>query len=335
MAFWGGVVPENLADLQPLWDYGVLGFKCFMVPSGVAEFTHVEEGDLRAAMVVLAKLGAPLLAHAESPAMIEAAARMLSLNPGAHSSYGRYLASRPDQDEVDAIRLLLRLAQTTGARTHIVHLATAQALPMIAQARQQGLPLTVETCPHYLYFSSEEIPDGTTAHKCAPPIRSAANREELWKALREGLIDMVVSDHSPSPSELKCVETGDFVHAWGGIASLQVSLPAVWTGAQRRGFSLPDVVRWMCQKPAELAGMGHFKGAIAEGYEADLVVFDPDATFVVDPQALRHRHKLTPYAGETLRGVVQSTFLAGSRIYHWGLYEGEPSGMLLRRPGSS
>jgi allantoinase len=313
---WGGVVPGNAAELPGLLEDGVPGFKCFLVPSGVDEFQHVGEADLREAMPVLARHGSVLLVHAELPGPIEAAAGVWDgAGPEGLREYGRYLRSRPDAAEVAAVDLMIRLCRETGCRVHIVHVASAEVLPLLRAAREEGLPITAETCPHYLTFAAEEIPDGGVAFKCAPPVRSRENRERLWEALREGLLDLVASDHSPCPPGMKKIATGDFREAWGGIASLQVSLPAVWTGARERGFTISDVAEWMCAAPARLAGLTGRKGALAPGYDADLVVWDPEASFEVDPARLRHRHKITPYAGRTLHGVVRRTLARGEDVF--------------------
>ncbi|HEY9422500.1 MAG TPA: allantoinase AllB, partial [Thermoanaerobaculia bacterium] len=326
VGFWGGVVPGNADELRGLIEDGVLGFKAFLVPSGVDEFQHVEEADLREAMPVLARHGAVLLAHAELPGPIQAAANIWE--GGSPTEYGRYLRSRPDAAEVQAVEMLVRLCRETGCRVHIVHVASAEALPILRRAREDGLPITAETCPHYLTFAAEEIPDGAVAFKCAPPIRSREHRERLWEALREGLLDLVATDHSPAPPELKA---GDFRGAWGGIASLQLSLPAVWTGARERGFTVEDLAEWMCAGPARLAGLEDRKGRIAPGYDADLVIWDPEASFEVDPVKLHHRHRLTPYADRTLFGVVRQTLLRGETIYDNGRFSEPPSGKLLKQ----
>lgn len=327
--FWGGVVPGNEEQLEPLWDAGVLGFKCFLCPSGVDEFGHVAEADLRTALPCLARLGAPLLAHAELPEpLARAVLAVAELDP---RSYAVYLASRPRQAEQQAIELLVRLARETRARIHVVHLADADALPLLRAARAEGLPITVETCPHYLHFAAEQIGDGATDHKCAPPIREAENRERLWDALGAGDIDLIVTDHSPCPPAMKGLDTGDFLGAWGGIASLQLTLPVAWKGARERGYTPVHLAEWMCAAPARLAGLEGRKGCIAPGCDADLVVWQPEAEFTVDPARLHHRHPVTPYAGATLPGVVHATYLRGRRIFDRGHITAEPSGRTLSR----
>jgi allantoinase len=323
VGLWGGVVPGNAGELAGLLEGGVLGFKAFLVPSGVDEFGHIGEEDLREAMPILAARGAVLLAHAEAPGPIAAAAVRVG------AGYGGYLRSRPDAAEVEAVELLIRLSRETGCRVHIVHVSSAEVLPLLRRARQEGLPITAETCPHYLTFAADEIPDGAVAFKCAPPIRSRDNRERLWEGLRDGTLDLVATDHSPCPPAMKQVEAGDFRDAWGGISSLQVALPAVWTGARERGFTLADLAAWMCAAPARLAGLAGRKGAIAPGCDADLVVWDPEASFEVDPERLHHRHRLTPYAGRTLHGVVRRTLLRGETVYNHGETAGTPAGRLL------
>lgn len=332
VGFWGGVVPGNQGELEGLIEAGVLGFKCFMVPSGVEEFGHVGMAELEAAAPVLAAAGVPLLAHAEAPEVIDpASVSLASLPLEARRDHRTWSRSRPHEAELDAIASLLGLAERFGCHVHIVHLATQRAAFRLDEARTDGLPLTVETCPHYLTFSERDIPLGATEFKCAPPIRDESNRLGLWEALRRGVIDMVVTDHSPSPPAMKALDRGDFVAAWGGIASLQVSLSAVWTEASRRGFTVSDIARWMSEKPAELAGLAD-RGRIECGRRADLCVFDPDATYTVDAATLHHRHKITPYHGRTLRGVVTGTWLAGQRIFQngtlstarWAESSGEP-----------
>jgi allantoinase len=327
--FWGGVIPGNVRELRGLWDAGVFGFKCFLVPSGVEEFPHVGESDLRAALPVLVACGATLLVHCEVPGPIEKA--LASLGGGAVAQYATWLASRPRAAENEAITMLLRLATEFGARIHVVHLSSSDALPLLRRAKGNGAAVTVETCPHYLTFAAEEIPDGATEYKCAPPIRERENREQLWNALGEGVIDFVATDHSPCPPEMKCQATGDFLRAWGGIASLELSLPAVWTQARQRGYSFRHMVRWLCEGPARLAGLEKRKGAIAVGYDADFVIWNPEATFRVEPERLHQRHKVTPYAGRELSGVVEATYLRGEKIYDRGnLFDAARGAILLR-----
>lgn len=322
--FWGGVVADNQDHIGPLAEVVVLGYKCFLVHPGIEGFTMVTPEQLEAAMPHVARTGLPLLAHAELPGPIEAAHKSLGDTPD-WRCYETYLKSRPDAAEVDAIRLLIDLSRRYECRVHIVHLATAQALTELAGARAAGLPVSVETCPHYLHLSCEQIEDGATNWKCAPPIRSAANRELLWQALKDGLIDLIASDHSPCPHEMKQRGAGDFSAAWGGIASLQLALSIVWTEAQHRNIGIEHVVSWMSQGPAALAGIAHRKGRIAAGYDADLIVFDPDAEFEVDARKLHHRHPVTPYAGRFLRGVVEKTILRGRIVTH------EPRGVEVHR----
>ena len=320
--FWGGAVPGNLAELEPLHRAGVFGFKCFLVDSGVPEFPPLDPAGLAAALAETARLGAPMIVHAEDPAELSRA------RPAAGRAYPAFAASRPPQAEVTAIQQVLAAAQAAGARVHVLHLAAAQALPVLAAARAAGAAVTAETCPHYLSFSAGDVPDGATEFKCCPPIRDAANRDALWRGLGDRLIDIVVSDHSPCPPALKQQASGDFGAAWGGISSVQLGLPAVWTGARRRGHGLADVVRWMAAGPAALAGLPG-KGRIAAGCDADLAVFAPDEEFTVDPARLWHRHPLTPYAGLRLTGVVRRTYLRGQLTE-----DGQaPRGRLLTRPG--
>jgi len=330
VGFWGGVVPGNSAESSRLHEHGVFGFKCFLVPSGVAEFEAVTESDLRQALPELARLGAVLLAHAELPGPIdEATCKVSNKDP---RSYPTWLRSRPAAAEDQAIELLIRLSQEYKTRVHIVHLSSAAAISMIRAAKGSGAKLTVETCPHYLTIAAEEIPDGATHFKCAPPIREAANRERLWEALGDGTIDFVATDHSPAPPQMKCTDTGDYLRAWGGIASLQLSLPLIWSSAHKRGFGISDAARWLCREPARFAGLSR-KGEIAVGRDADLIVWNPEQSFQVQPEKMFFRHTLTPYSGRTLFGVVQKTFLHGEEIYSSGDFpSGRRGRVLLRGP---
>jgi allantoinase len=355
VAFWGGVVPGNDHHLDALVEAGVRGFKCFLVPSGVDEFPAVDEDDLRRAMPILARHDVPLLVHAESPAVLEAARSpkgsrstqrewSARLQPSG-SDYGEYLATRPPEAEVEAIRTIVRLAREFGVRAHIVHVASAEAVAGIERAKSEGVPITAETCPHYLTFAAEEIPDGATEFKCAPPIRESRHRDALWDGLKRGVLDLIATDHSPAPPALKC--PGDFMRAWGGIASLEISLPSVWTAGQQRStlesqlseqlkvessqlrVDLSAIAHWMSERPAALAGLGRRKGRIAVGYDADLIVWDPDAEFTVDASRLQHRHKITPYAGRRLRGRVRTTLVRGERVWDDAELVRASSGQLL------
>jgi allantoinase len=319
-AFWGGVVPGNEQQLLPLAAAGVRGFKCFLVDSGVAEFQSVTEEDLDRAMPRIAETGLPLLVHAESPAQTGA------MGPDA-SRYAEYLRSRPKIAELDAIDCMIRLCRKYRCRVHIVHLSAAAALPQLVNARNDGLPITVETCPHYLHFAAENIPDGATQFKCAPPIREYANREQLWEGLGSGSIDLIATDHSPCPPEMKNAGNGHFGKAWGGIASLSLALPVIWTAAFRRGFGIEEVVRWMSVNTAKLAGLAHRKGRIRPEYDADFVVFDPEAEFIVTPERLHFRHAVTPYLSEHLRGEVKQTFVRGRRVFANGRVEDARAGL--------
>jgi allantoinase len=321
VGFWGGVVPGNIAELAPMFAAGVVGFKCFLVPSGVDEFPHVTEEHLREAMPELTRLGALLIVHAELPGPIK--------STGNAVDYDAFLASRPRAAENQAIELMIRLSREFGTRVHIVHLSSAEALPMLREAQATGVKITAETCPHYLHFAAEQVPAGATEFKCCPPIRERENREELWQGLADGTIDFIVSDHSPCPGEMKLRASGDFMNAWGGIASLQLRLPIIWTEARRRGFMMHDVTKWLCANPATQVSFETRKGAIAVGNDADLVVWDPEGQFTVAAAALQHRHKITPYEGEALRGVVQKTFLRGRKIYDGGHLVDEPLGQML------
>jgi allantoinase len=323
VGFWGGVVPGNTPELARMFAAGVVGFKCFLVPSGVDEFQHVTEADLREAMPELTRLGAMLIVHAELPETIKTGS--------SDGDYQSFLNSRPRAAENDAIELMIRLSREFDTRVHIVHLSSAEALPQLRAAQDAGVKITAETCPHYLHFTAETVPDGATEFKCCPPIREETNREELWDGLRDGTIDFVVSDHSPCPGEMKLRESGDFMKAWGGIASLQLRLPVVWTEARRRGFSLSDLMRWLCTNPARQVSFAPQKGSIAVGSDADLVIWNPVQQFKVAAATLHHRHKITPYDGEVLNGVVQKTFLRGHKIYDMGHFTNDSSGHMLLR----
>jgi allantoinase len=340
VGFWGGVVPGNTSELAALLGAGVVGFKCFLIHSGVDEFPNVTEDDLRVALPELTRLGAILIVHAEVPGPISRTG-IPACAPVAHNDppgtdrnvcptkYETFLASRPRAAENEAVELMVKLAREFGTRVHIVHHSSADALGALRAAKTASLKITAETCPHYLTLAAEDIPDGATEFKCCPPIRERENCEQLWAALSDGTLDMIVSDHSPCPPEMKLRESGDFLAAWGGISSLQLRLPLVWTEAQRRGHSLSDLNRWLCAAPAQLVGLQNRKGKIAAGFDADLVIWNPKKQFEVAGQRLHHRHKLTPYEGKTLSGVVEKTFLRGRKIYDDGEFSGEPRGLML------
>src|SRR5579884_185458 len=328
-AFWGGVVPGNTDDLMPLAQSGVRGFKCFLADSGVPEFARVSEADLHSAMPVIAETGLPLLVHAELPEPLMAAQMRLQSTRPDWTLHAAHLEARPPEAEIEAVDLMIRLCRKYRCRVHIVHVSAAETLPLLKQARLEGLSLTAETCPHYLYFAAENVPPRATHFKCAPPIRDATNRELLWNALAAGVLDLIATDHSPCPPDLKQLDTGDFNTAWGGIASLSIALPAIWTAARDRGFTLEDIARWMCADPAHLAGLQKQKGQIAAGHDADFVIFDPDARFEVTPNRLHFRHPLSPYLGEKLFGEVLQVFLRGRCIYADAQFAGERLGMEL------
>ncbi|WP_432102109.1 allantoinase AllB [Streptomyces sp. bgisy091] len=318
--FWGGALPDNVKDLRPLHDAGVFGFKCFLSPSGVEEFPELNQEQLANSLAEIAGFGGLLIVHAEDPHHLASAPQKSG------EKYADFLASRPRDAENTAIENLIAQARRLNARVHVLHLSSSDALPRIAAAKREGVKVTVESCPHFLTLTAEEVPDGATEFKCCPPIREAENQDVLWAGLADGTIDCIVSDHSPCTTDLK---TPDFASAWGGISSLQLGLPAIWTEARRRGHTLDDVVRWMSAAPAELAGL-HRKGAIEAGRDADFAVLDPEATFTVDPAELFHRNQVTAYAGKTLHGVVRSTWLRGTRIAADGELA-EPTGRLLER----
>jgi allantoinase len=331
VGFWGGVVPGNLAALPALADAGVLGCKAFLADSGVEEFPPVELPELEAAMTALAARDVPTLVHAEAPGPLAAAAAEVERAGADPRRYRTWLDSRPDLAEVEAVTAVAELAGRTGARAHVVHLSSAEALGPLRRARRDGVRVSAETCPHYLSLAAEDVADGATVHKCAPPIRAAANRERLWAALGDGSVATVASDHSPCPPDRKHLDDGDFLAAWGGISSLQLALPVVWTEASARGRTLAELAGWMAAAPARLVGLAGRKGAIAAGRDADLVLFDPDAVFRVEAAGLQHRHPVTPYAGRMLRGVVLATWLRGRKVYDGGRFAERPLGTLLRR----
>ena len=315
---WGGLTGENQEHLTGLAEAGVAGFKCFLVNPGIEGFAMIGKQELEAALPEVSRTGLPLLVHAEL------AEHLISESEGDDwRQYATYLRSRPDESELAAIRMLIELCRKYRFHLHIVHLATALALDELAEARAEGLPITVETCPHYLHFTAEEIPDGGTLFKCAPPIRSRANREGLWRGLRDGVIDLIATDHSPCPPSMKI---GNFREAWGGIASLSMAISIVWTEMMERGFPLENLARWMSAQPAKLAGIQDHKGAIAEGRDADFVVFDPENEFVVRTEDLHYRHLVSPYLGEKLRGKVSATFVRGVAVYKDGVFPDPPAG---------
>lgn len=329
---WGGAVDGNADHLKPLATAGVPGYKCFLVYPGCDGFTSIDAQHLEAAAPILAETGLPLLVHAELQQPIDNAMQSLPYaEDSAWRRYTTYLASRPDEAELAAIRMLLDLCRRYRFRLHIVHLATAHAVEMLRAAKAEGLPITVETCPHYLHLSAETIPDGATEFKCAPPIRSAANRELLWQALNAGVIDMVATDHSPCPPAMKRRDDGRFNVAWGGIPSLSTALPVMWTEAAKRGHSLRDIARWMSGGPAALAGLRRRVGGIEIGRDANFVVFDPNVAFHVTEDKLHYRHTVSPYLGECLKGCVRETILRGKTIYADGTFPGDSFGTEYRQ----
>ena len=310
--FYGGIIPENVQELEPLIKAGVLGIKTFLVHSGIDEFPNVNENDLRKAMPTIAQTGIPLLVHSEliaSPTLKE---------EGIKASYSSYLSSRPKQWENNAIELMIRLCEEYNCKTHIVHLSSAEALPMIQEAKEKGLPLTVETCPHYLYFNAEDIPDDNTLFKCAPPIREKENNDQLWDALKNGLIDFVVTDHSPATPDLKKMGTSDWENAWGGISSIQFSLSAFWTKAKEKGFKVEDVAKLMSSNVAKFLSLDDRKEKIEKGYDADLVIWDPEGKYQVKEDSIHFKNKITPFINEELCGIVMQTFVNGKKVYDNG-----------------
>lgn len=335
VGFWGGVIPGNARELRALSDAGVVGFKCFLIHSGVDEFPNVTEADLRDALPELKRLDALLIVHAEVPGPIESAGIPACHEDSPRSdkdvcptTYATFLASRPRAAEDEAVALMIKLSREFGNRVHIVHHSSADALPLLREARAAGLHITAETCPHYLTIAAEEIPDGATEFKCCPPIRERENCELLWSALEDGTIDMIVSDHSPCPPDMKLKDSGDFLAAWGGISSLQLRLPIIWTEGRRRGHTVVEIARWLCSAPAQLVRLTR-KGSLAQGFDADVIIWNPDEEFQVSGEALHHRHKLTPYQNRTLQGMVKQTFLRGKKIYDDGEFIGDVPGRFL------
>jgi len=326
---WGGVVSDNQSHIENLAAAGVPGFKCFLIHPGIDGFTMVTEPQLRTALPHVARTGLPLLVHAELPGPVNDAT--LRLAGADWTKYATYLQSRPDEAELSAIHLMISLCREFQFRLHIVHLATSQALDMLRAAKSEDLPITVETCPHYLHFSSDKIPDGQTLFKCAPPMRSRENCEKLWQGLQEGVVDLVATDHSPCPPDMKRLSERSFRTAWGGISSLSLALPVMWTEASARGFALSDIARWMAEGPARLAGCDSRKGRIAKGFDADFVVFQPETEFIAKAEQLHYRHRVSPYLGEKLRGVVEATYLRGGCVFTDGEILGDPSGREFRR----
>ena len=309
--FWGGIVPGNEIEIDELANKGVLGFKAFLTHSGIDDFPNVTESDLVKAMPLIARHGLPLLVHCE-----------LLDNPSNTVSdpcrYQDYLLSRPKKWEDNAIELMIHLCERFHCRVHIVHLSSSDSVSAIRAAKERGLPITVETAQHYLYFSAEEIPDRQPVYKCAPPIRERENQDQLWEAMNDGTIDFVATDHSPAPPDMKELTSGNFMKAWGGISSLQWALPILWTAAKKRGFLITDLCKWLCEGPANLIGPGFKKGRIEKGYDADLVVMDPDKSFVVDSGNIYHQHKLSPYIGHELFGIIEQTWLGGVKVFDKG-----------------
>jgi len=319
--FYGGLIPDNLQNIESLADAGVLGFKAFLSHSGIDEFPNINEKHLREALPIFANKGIPVLVHAE-------------LENGAtqsedHSTYKSFQDSRPKSWENNAVKLLIQLSKEFDARIHIVHLSSADILAEIAQTRNDGYPISVETCPHYLHFSSEHISDGDTRFKCAPPIWESDNKEKLWSGLENGLINFITSDHSPCTAELKNLEVGDFEKAWGGISSIQFTLPVIWTECKTRGYSMDQLINWMSKQPAKFIGKDQQKGQISPGFDADLVCWNPDEKYIIQKEAIHHKNKLTPYEGESLYGVVNATFLRGQKVYENGEFLGNPTGKII------
>ncbi|HHJ35165.1 MAG TPA: allantoinase AllB [Gammaproteobacteria bacterium] len=325
--FWGGLVPDSIGHLEALIQAGVLGVKSFTIHSGIDDFPQVDEGHIRAAIPILAKYNVPYLIHAELD-------KEGKEPPDIGKCYQSFLRSRPRSWENDAVELIITLAREAKAngvdgKFHIVHLSSAEAIPAIRRAREQGILLTAESCPHYLTLFAEAIADGKTVFKCCPPIREDENRHALWQGLADGIVEFIVSDHSPCTPQLKHIASGDLEHAWGGISSLQFGLSIIWSEASQRGYSLPQIFDWMATRPAIFAGLGDYKGKIAPGYDADLLIFDDSAEYVIDAEMIKYRHKITPYEGRRVSGVVERTYVRGIPVYAEGMLLGTPVGHSL------
>ncbi|MBC7472830.1 MAG: allantoinase AllB, partial [Candidatus Sericytochromatia bacterium] len=322
--FWGGIIPNNISELEPLLKAGVMGCKVFLIDSGIDEFPNVNESDLREAMPILKKYNVPLLVHAEMESVVGE-----TNNYNNATSYQAFLDSRPKSLEDNAVKLVIKLCKENNCKTHIVHLSSADSLIAIQEAKNMGLPFTAETCPHYLTFNSEDIKDGDTRFKCCPPIREKSNNEKLWNGIKTGIIDFIVSDHSPCTANLKLMETGDIEKAWGGISGLQFSLSLIWTEAKKRNISIEELSKLMSLKTAEFIGLKDSKGKIAKGYDADFVIWNPEKTFIIDESIIHHKNKITPYLDKKLYGVVESTYLRGNKIYENGCFIDQPKGEFL------
>lgn len=322
VGFWGGIIPGNTDEIEGLIAKGILGFKAFLTHSGIDDFPNATEEDLRKAMPIIAKHNLPLLVHCE---LTDDELRATSDN----RSYQNYMYSRPKEWEDVAIAMMIRLCGEFNCRVHIVHLSSANSIDQLIKAKEKGLPITVESAQHYLYFNAEDIKDGQTQFKCAPPIREKENNDKLWEALKKGIIDLVGTDHSPSTPTLKELESGNFMKAWGGIASLQLALPVLWTAAKKRGLSFNYMAKWLCENPAKLIGKSTTKGKIAIGYDADLIVIDDESTFTVTENMLYHKHKTTPYLHETLYGIVEQTYLSGEKVYDNGTFTQLNKGVIV------
>ena len=322
VGFWGGIVPGNENEIAGLIKKGVMGFKAFLTHSGIDEFPNATENDLRKVMPVIAKSGLPLLVHCELTDSIQRSTADVT-------SYSNYLNTRPKKWEDDAISLMIKLCKEFDCRVHIVHLSSANAIEQLQRAKENGLPITAETGQHNLYFNAENIANGQTQFKCAPPIREKENNNLLWQALKGGIIDFVATDHSPCTPGLKEIQSGNFIKAWGGIASLQFALPVLWTAAKKRNGTISEVVKWLCENPAKLIGKEQRKGKIAKGYDADMIVFSEEQTFKVTEQMIQHKHKVTPYLNEELYGVVTQTYISGKRVYNNGVFEQLNKGQIV------